>query len=237
MAIRITSLKTSLNTEVDLRDYESCFVIDKRVEPYVTTRVYPSTTTAATQPASAMTSNTAPSPYKAYASSRYSATYYPWKAFTKSVSTQGWASASNNNGSMAWIALDLGEGNKLRDPKIGLWNRDNATVNGCNTAYVFGSNELPVSGDGTTPTAMPSDAVLLGTFVGLDGSVRSNAYVLDCVGDETSNCTRGSSSQEIKNAQTKGFRYIIVASDDWVYTSSARYLVIGRITIDGSFES
>lgn len=213
------------------RDYESVFA-GKEGEHV---RVYPTTEEALTQPVSAMTSNTTPSPYKAYMSSRYSTTYYPYKAFTKSISTQGWCSSSSNNGSMAWIALDLGEGQKLFDPKIGLWNRDNASVNGLNIAYIYGTNTMPTSGGGDAPTAMPADAVKLGTFTGLDGSVRSQGYVLDCVGDGTSGCTRTSTTEELKAAKAKGFRYIIVASDDWVFTSSSKFASIGRITIDGSF--
>ena len=196
--------------------------------------VFPALTKAATQPTSAMTSNTKPSPYTAYYSSRYTDTYAAYKAFTNAISTQGWASCSNNKDGTAWIALDLGSGKLLRDVKVSLWNRDAASANGPYNVTIYGTNTTPTNGGGTTFTEMPADAVPLGVFSGLVGGTRKAAAVLDCVGDETSGCTRDTAY--IRNRQNYGFRYIIISSTSW-NQAGGTYMAIGCIKIDGNFES
>lgn len=202
--------------------------------------IFPELVAAATQPTTALTSNTTPSPYKVYYSSVYSnsSTYAGYKAFLNSVGTQGWASSVANKGSRAWIAMDLGQ--RIWKPCIQLWNRDNTSVNGPNNIIIYGTNTLPTSGtygSSATISAMPTDAIPLGRFTGLDGSVAEEKYVLDCYGDQTSsNCTRDGNTQHRANAENFGHRYIIVASDSW-NTDGGNYLAIGCIKIDGYFES
>ena len=198
--------------------------------------VFPELSEATTHPTSALTSNTAPSPYRVYYSSYYSNTYAAWKAFTNAVHTQGWASCSNNKNGTAWIALDLGNGNKIRDVKVILSNRNNTNVNGPNNIAIFGTNTAPTNGGTSSFTEIPSDAVILGSFTGLDGSAKSQEYVLDCVGNETTNCTREEYAQHINNAMKYGFRYIIIASTSWNQSGGA-YLSIGCIKINGRLEN
>lgn len=196
--------------------------------------IFPLLEVAATQPTSAMTSDTAPSPYKAYYSSRYTSSYSAWRAFRNTIDTNGWASASGNLGSIAWIALDLGEGKKMREVKVSLWNRNNSIVNGPNNITIYGTNTTPTSSNTSTPSSMPSDAVILGTFTGLSGSTKSAQAIMDTVGDETSGCTR--SESYTANSKNYGFRYIIISSTSWSNSTSYKYLAIGRINIDGKFE-
>ena len=195
--------------------------------------VFPNLTTAVTQPSSAMTSNTAPSPYKAYYSSVYSSNYAAWKAFQNKIDTRGWASCSANSGKTAWIALDLGSGKYIRDVVVKLWNRNNKNVNGPNNITIYGTNSTPTNGTGSTGTTMPS-ATPLGVFTGLSGSTSSRAYILDTVGNTTSNCTR--STSYIENSQKEGYRYIIISSTSW-NQAGGTYLSIGCIKIDGKFNA
>lgn len=192
--------------------------------------VFPDLTASGLQPASAMTSNTAPSPYTAYYSSVYSSTYAAWKAFQNVIDTRGWASCSNNNGKVAWIALDFGTGKYIRDVVVKLWNRNNSNVNGANNITIYGTNSTPSNGTGSTVTTMPSSAQPLGTFTGLSGSTASRAYVLDTVGNTTSNCTRSTSN--VAMSQANGYRYIIISSTSW-NQAGGTYLAIGRINIEG----
>lgn len=192
--------------------------------------VFPDLTDSGSRPASAMTSNSAPSPYIAYYSSVYSSTYAAWKAFQNKIDTRGWASCSNNNGKVAWIALDLGAGIYMRDVIVRLWNRNNTNVNGANNITIYGTNSTPSNGTGSTVTTMPASAQALGTFTGLSGSTASRAYVLDTVGHTTSNCTRSTSN--VAMSQANGYRYIIISSTSWDQAGGT-YLAIGRINIEG----
>lgn len=199
--------------------------------------VFPSLDVAATQPTTKLTSNTAPSPYTVYYSSVYSSTYAGYKAFQNAVDSRGWASCSNNVNGVAWIALDLGSGKKLRDVIVSLWNRNNSVLSNVNGPYnvtVYGSNTKPTNGTGSTYTAMPSDAMPLGVFTGLAGATASAKAVLDCVGNTTSGATR--STSYVDNTQQYGFRYIIVSSTSWSQVSGTA-MVIGCIKIDGNFET
>lgn len=195
--------------------------------------IFPLLEVAATQPTSAMTSNTAPSPYRVYYSSRYSTSYAAWRAFRNTIDSNGWASGSANYGKTAWIALDLGEGNKMREVKVSLWNRNNSNVNGAYNVTIYGTNTTSTSSDTSTIASMPSDSVILGTFTGLDGDTKSAGCVMDTVGEATYGCTR--SGSYVANSKNNGFRYIIVSSTSW-NTDGGNYLAIGRINIDGKFE-
>lgn len=198
--------------------------------------VFPLLVDAPTQPTSAMTSLTAPSPYVVNYSSRYSDTYAAWKAFTNSISTQGWACASGNKGSLAWVSLDLGSGKKLRNPVVQLWNRNNNNVNGAYNAFIYGANTAASNGSGSNPGKLPSDAVCLGEFTGLDGDTKSAKAVLDTVGNTTSGATRTENIGYMNNALNFGFRYIFIGATSW-NEDGGTYLNIGQIRIDGKFES
>lgn len=73
---------------------------------------------SATQyPTSAMTSNSAPSPLVASASSEFSASFAAWKAFDNSVATgSDWVVSTAADGSGVtdeWLKIDLGSGNEI----------------------------------------------------------------------------------------------------------------------------
>ena len=193
----------------------------------------PHWTAAATQPTSALTSNSASSPYKVYYSSYYSSTYPGWKAFTNSIHTQGWASESSNNGKVAWLCLDLGSGNGMKNIKVSLWNRNNDIVNGPTKVTIYGSDSAPTNGGNTTNNigTLPSTKTTLGVFTGLTGTTASRKAVLDTIGSGTSNATR--STSYLSNSANNYFRYIIIAFDEWSYSSSNKYCAVGCIKIDG----
>ncbi len=110
-------------------------------------------------PLSALTSNTAPSPYSCSASSQYSSTYAPWKAFNKSYSdANGWA--GTNTDTAPWIRLYFAV--PLKNIYIQLYNRTRASlVNGVISATIQGSD------NGSTWTT-------IGTISGRNGT--SSAY-------------------------------------------------------------
>ena len=101
--------------------------------------LFPNWTAAGDYPLSAMTSNTAPSPYSAVASSQYSSTYAPWNAFNKSFSdANGWAAL--NTDTSPWISLSFAE--PLKNIYITLYNRTRSSlVNGIIAATIQGSND------------------------------------------------------------------------------------------------
>lgn len=65
---------------------------------------------ATAYPTSDMTSNTAPSPLVASASSDAGAPYLPYVAFNGTVAARGWISAV---GGTQWLKVDLGSGNGI----------------------------------------------------------------------------------------------------------------------------
>lgn len=101
--------------------------------------LFPNWTAAGDYPLSALTSNTAPSPYVAAASSQYSSTYAPWKAFNKSYAdANGWAAL--NTDTSPWVSLYFAE--PLKDIYITLYNRTRASlVNGIIAATIQGSSD------------------------------------------------------------------------------------------------
>ena len=204
---------------------------------YVGGTKIPHWTAAPTQPTSAMTSLTAPSPYKVYHSSFYSSTYYGWKAFTNSIHTQGWASESGNNGSDAWLCLDLGSEEKgMKNIKVSIWNRNNDIVNGPTKITIYGSDSAPTNGSGSGSSlkigTLPSSKTILGVFTGLDGATKSKKAVLDTIGSDTSNATRSTAylSNSANNYFNQANEYLNTykqATDDYnqsLFTNSLNAL-------------
>lgn len=115
---------------------------------------------AAKRPTSAMTSNSAPSPFVALASSEYSSNYATWKAFNIDYSdAYGWAAA--NDDLTPWIQLKMDAA--LKNISVVIKNRTRASlVNGPIAGTVYGSD------NGSAWTA-------IGSFSGRAGS--TSAYV------------------------------------------------------------
>lgn len=159
-----------------------------------------------TQPASAMTSASAPSPYAVTASSMYTSSYAPYLAFNKSYSNaNGWVAGSTDQTS-PWIMLDMGAGNVLKNISVRIYNRTRSSlVNGPKAGVVQGSD------NGSSFTQIGSFSGWSGTGSGaLGGTVVCNNY----------NAT---------------YRYVRIVFSDWVGrgNSSDKYLAVGEIYIDG----
>ena len=202
---------------------------------YIGGEKIPHWTTADTQPVSALTSNTKPSPYAVYSSSYYSDDYSPWRAFqNKNPGAYGWASSPYNLNFPAWICLDLGESNALKNIKVTLWNRQRSSyVNGPKAITIYGGDIAPTSGGSGNGTVkdLPNGLTNLGSFSGLSGSTSLAEAVLDTIGNDTSGAIR--SLSELYNSANNYFRYIYVACTEWEYSTDAKYCAIGQIRIDG----
>lgn len=98
-----------------------------------------------------MTSDTAPSPFKASASSIYSTVYNAWKAFngTNSSNTDCWSSI--NTATSGWIQLDFGKPTYVN--RLTLEHRAGASSYRANSPSVF---DIQGSNDGFTFTTIQS---------------------------------------------------------------------------------
>lgn len=121
--------------------------------------------TATTQPASAMTSNTAPSPYVCSYSSRYTSSYTGHLAFNKSYSNAyGWVADSSDTA--PWITLKMAVA--LKDIKVTIYNRTRSSlVNGWKAFKVDGSD------NGSTWTQ-------IGSFSGRNGATSALGTTHTC---------------------------------------------------------
>lgn len=92
------------------------------------------------RPTSAMTSNSAPSPFVVTRSSVYGSSYEAWKAFNKSYSdAYGWVTDSTDQ-TQPWITLKLDV--PLKNIVTHVYNRTrDSLVNGWKTFYVDGSDD------------------------------------------------------------------------------------------------
>jgi hypothetical protein len=158
---------------------------------------------AAKRPTSAMTSNTAPSPFEVTRSSRYGAAYEAYCAFdNKNSDAYGWVADSTDQ-TNPWIQLKMDTG--LKSIYIVLKNRlRSSLVNGVKSATIYGSD------NGST-------LVQIGSISGRDGATSALST--------THYCTNHNDSYQ--------YVRLIVHDWDRRGQSTDRYLAIGEIEVYG----
>lgn len=100
-------------------------------------------------PTSNMTTNSAPSPLVALASSEYSGSYQAFNAFDGNAASFGW---SNVSGLPAWVQIDLGSGNGITPDAVVIAPPDSggASSQAPSTFDILGSNTGSFSGEEAT---------------------------------------------------------------------------------------
>jgi hypothetical protein len=159
---------------------------------------------AAKRPTSAMTSNTAPSPYVADRSSRYGPKYEAFKAFNNAIdgTYDAWVADSTDQ-TNPWIQLKMDTG--LKSIYIVLKNRVRGSlVNGVKSATIYGSD------NGSTLTQ-------IGTISGRNGA--SSGLVT------THYCNNHNDSYQ--------YVRLVVHDWDRRGQSTDRYLAVGEIEVYG----
>ena len=92
--------------------------------------------TGSIEPSSAMTSNTAPSPYVATSSGNYNSTsYYPFRSFDNSTGAGWWNLGLSSTYSNWWLQIDLGSNTTILSAKATL-----------NSSYYGGAQTLSIQG-------------------------------------------------------------------------------------------
>jgi hypothetical protein len=158
---------------------------------------------AAKRPTSAMTSNTAPSPFVANRSSRYGPDYEAFKAFdNQNTDAYGWVAESADQ-TDPWIELKMDIG--LKSIYIVLKNRVRGSlVNGVKSATIYGSD------DG-------SSLVQIGSISGRDGTTSGLVT--------THYCNNHNDSYQ--------YVRLVVHDWDRRGLSTDRYLAVGEIEVYG----
>lgn len=149
-----------------------------------------------------------------YYSSVYSTSYDAYKAFTYSISKNGWASSTKNKGQPAWLCIDLGENNLTKVNIVEIWNRTHESgAFGPTTVNLYGGNVPPTSGSVTSVAGIPISYSKISTFTrsdGVTGGLKSKHYI----------------------GATEAYRYILFAFTNWNdYANS--FCAVGQIRING----
>lgn len=149
-----------------------------------------------------------------YYSSIYSTSYDAYKAFTHSVSKNGWASSSGNKGQLAWLCIDLGENNLTKVNIIEIWNRTHESgAFGPTQIDLYGGSIAPTNGSGAIVAGIPASYSKISTFTRSDGA------------------TNGLKSKHYIGA-TEAYRYILFAFTNWDNYANS-FCAVGQIRING----
>jgi hypothetical protein len=163
---------------------------------------------ARTRPLTAMTSNSAPSPLAAAASSENSSSYAAWKAYNRDYSdAYGWVSASADAAPWIYHKMDIA----LKNIKLTLRNRTRAgLVNGVITADVYGSN------NGTSWTKIGE----IGTANASPATARDGV-------------TSGGGATQYLFFHETPYLYVRINPLTWYQDSGTTYVSIGEVYHDG----